>query len=222
MYLRPWTLVQEHASPHVPHLLDLDVVVTSAFVPLRRHRVKKPRNVVLQRSMVDAWKDYSRHHIVSKHALQLIRNFTLAQVPETVEADKEDEEETKAKSKLSEVATPWATPDSIASWIDGLDTGDQDVTTKQKKTTASSRQTTHKLRGLDDSEALPGKLSKDGNVGLYVESSTTMNTAQSSIPRDAQDDTEGNAALQYKGLTKASANVWFAEFCRSGSATDRR
>ena len=77
VYLRPWTLVVEHAKPHVPHLLDLDVVVTSALVPMRRCSVKKPQCVTLQRSMVDAWNDYSRRHIVSKHALRLIRNFTL-------------------------------------------------------------------------------------------------------------------------------------------------
>ena len=154
--------MHQHASPHVPHILDLDVVVTSALVPSRRHSIKKPRNIVLQRSMVDAWKDYSRHHIVSKHALKLIRSFTLTQMPETVEADEEDEEDeedAKGKSKLSEVATPWATPDSIASWIDGLDTGDQEVTTKQKKTTASSRQTTHPLWGLNDAEEVPGMVS---------------------------------------------------------------
>ena len=82
--------------------------------------------------MVDAWKDYSRHHIVSKHALKLIRSFILTQMPETVEAD-EDDEDAKGKSKLSEVATPWTTPDSIASWIDGLDTGDQEVTKSKRK-----------------------------------------------------------------------------------------
>ena len=54
IYLRPWTLVREHATPRVPHLLDLDVVVTSALVPKRRHTVKKPPSVALERSMVNA------------------------------------------------------------------------------------------------------------------------------------------------------------------------
>ena len=116
--------------------------------------MKKPRTIVLQRSMVDAWKDHSRHHIVSKHALKLIRSFTLTQMPETVEADESDDEDAQGKSKLSEVATPWATPESIASWIDGLNTGYQEVATKQKKTTASSRQTTHQLWGLDDADEI--------------------------------------------------------------------
>ena len=46
IYLRPGTLVREHATPHVPHLLDLDVVLTATLVPRRRLRVKKPRHRV--------------------------------------------------------------------------------------------------------------------------------------------------------------------------------
>ena len=74
--------------------------------------------------MVNAWNDYCRHHIVSKHALRLIRNFTLTQMPESIEADQEDEEETKAKTTWCEVATPWETPETIASWLDGQDIDD--------------------------------------------------------------------------------------------------
>ena len=172
--------------------------------------------------MVDAWKDYSRHHNVSKHALKLIRSFTLTQMPETVEADESDDEDAQGKSKLAEVATPWATPKSIASWIDGLNAGDQEVTRRQKRRTAGSRQATHEWWGLDDADEVPNKVSKDGDVGLYVKSSATMNTSPSFTPRSPEDDTNGKAALQYKGLTKASANAWFAELCRSGSAKDKR
>ena len=87
IYLRPWTLVQQHASLHVPHLLDLDVVLSPALLQLRRHRRKKRRCIETRRCMAEAWKDYAQGHIVSKHALRLIRNFTMTQMPETVEAD---------------------------------------------------------------------------------------------------------------------------------------
>ena len=186
--------------------------------------MKKPRTIVLQRSMVGAWKGCSRHRIVSKHALKLIRSFTLTQMPETVEAHEDDVgEDDQGKSKLAEVATPWATPENIASWIDGLNTNDEEKTTRQKKTTASSRQTTHELWGLDsDGDDLPNMVSKDGSVGPYVKSSATMTKTSTTNPRQREDDTNGQVALQYKGLTKAAANAWFATLCRSGSAKDKR
>ena len=222
IYLRPWTLVKQLASAHVPYILDLDVVVTSALIPLRRHTVKKPRTTGLQRSMVDAWKDYSRYHIVSKHALRLIRNFTLTQMPETVEAHEDDvDEDAPGRSKLAEVASPWATSENIASWIDGLHTSDELVTTKLKKTTSISRQTTHQLWGVgEDADDAPTQISKDGSIAFHVKSNAT--TTSTSNTRESTEDTDGTVVLQYKGLTKATANAWFATLCRRGSARDKR
>ena len=38
-------------------------------------------------------------------------------MPESIEADQEDEEETKAKTTWCEIATPWATLETIASML---------------------------------------------------------------------------------------------------------
>ena len=143
VYLRPWTLIPEQASLHVPHLLDLDVVLTPALAQLRRHSVKKARQVTLQRSMVDAWNDYCHSHIVSKHALRLIRNFTLTQMPDSVEAD-EEEDQLQAKTKLAQVSTPWATPDAIASWLDRALGAAGDVVSKHERAAATTRSATQR------------------------------------------------------------------------------
>ena len=171
--------------------------------------------------MVDAWNDYIRHHIVSKHALRLIRNFTLTQMPETVEAD-EDEEEAKAQTKLCEVATPWATVDTIASWLDDQDTGDFEVGTKHERTAAFTRHTTHRLWGLDDVEAPPCDFSKEGGVGVYVKADVAKKTSQSLRSTTARSGKHGIARLQYKGLTKGKADAWFTELCLFGSPKDKR
>ena len=110
--------------------------------------------------MVNAWNDYCRHHIVSKHALRLIRNFTLTQMPESIEADQEDEEETKAKTTWCEVATPWETPETIASWLDGQDIDDSAVGTQHERTSALTRHTTQRLWGSNDDDCIEGNFPK--------------------------------------------------------------
>ena len=219
IYLRPWTLVRQHATPHVPHLLDLDVVVTSALLPKRRHSVKKPPSVALDRSMINAWKDYCRYHIVSKHALRLIRNFTLTQMPESIEADQEDEEETKAKTTWCEVATPWATPETIASLLGGEDIDDSVVDTQHARTSAFTRHTTHRLWGSNDEDCIEDNLSKEGEVGPYVKADTVKKHTQSLHSKRARSE-DGSATLQYKGLTTATAHAWFRQLCRFGSSKD--
>ena len=79
VYLRPWTLVPDQATPHVPYLLDLDIVLTSVLSHRKRYRGKQVGAAIplVQRSFADSWDDYRRQHIVSKHAMKLIRNFVL-------------------------------------------------------------------------------------------------------------------------------------------------
>ena len=56
IYLRPWTLSREDVlEPHVPHLLDLDVV-------------QRDTEGLVTRSWRGAWKQYIRGSIVSEHA----------------------------------------------------------------------------------------------------------------------------------------------------------
>ena len=97
VYLRPWTLLRHQATVHVPFLSDLNVVITTAL-PYRR-RVSSKATVAAsptaRRSFAIAWEDYQKHHIVSKHALKLIRNFMLTQMPESIEADEENSDTEK-------------------------------------------------------------------------------------------------------------------------------
>lgn len=66
VYMRPWTLVPEHASYHVPLIEDLD------YVPNRRLRGKQPEQ---PRTFLAAWKWYIDGNIVSKHQKKLIEQF---------------------------------------------------------------------------------------------------------------------------------------------------
>ena len=221
IYLRPWTLISEHASLHVPYLLDLDVVLSASFAQLQRHKVKKPRLLVPERSMVAAWRDYIHRHIVSKHALRLIRNFVLTQTPDSVEADADDEAE-KGKTQLSEVSTPWATPDGIATWLDVAFTASETKRTKHEEVVESTRSTTQRLWGLDDNGAPPLEVSKNGSIGHYSKTGLSHQSAHHTRAADFQAAISGKATLKYGGLTHKNAWDWFRELCRQGSSKDTR
>ena len=66
VYMRPWTLVPDHASYHVPLIEDLN------FVPRGRLRGKQPEQ---PRTFLAAWKWYIDGNIVSNHQKKLIEQF---------------------------------------------------------------------------------------------------------------------------------------------------
>ena len=116
VYLRPWVLQRTRASAHVPHIADLDIVITDALVPkrpvrrLRGKQATEPQQ--LPRNYHTAWTDYRSQHVVSHHAARLIQNFLLTQMPESAEADVEDEF-TNTKAPWVEVDTTWASTNRI-------------------------------------------------------------------------------------------------------------
>ena len=68
VYLRPWVLHRRHATAHVPHVADLDIVVTHALQRHRRTFVNKTvttSSISYPRSFADAWEDYRSQHVVS-------------------------------------------------------------------------------------------------------------------------------------------------------------
>ena len=138
---------------------------------------------------------------------------------ESIEADKEDEEETKAKTTWCEVATPWATPETIASLLGGKDIDDSVVGTQHARTSAFTRHTTHRLWGSNDDDCTDDNLSKEGEVGPYVKADTVKKHAQSPYSTRARSE-DGSATLQYRGLTTAAARTWFTQLCRFGSPKD--
>jgi hypothetical protein len=94
LYFRPWVLLRKQSSAHVPHLANLNLVLstrwnteqqtTSATVPRRKCRGKQSilgKTVPVrdwdwrQRSYDEAWRRYLRGNVVSEHSARLIRNF---------------------------------------------------------------------------------------------------------------------------------------------------
>ena len=120
-YLRPWVLHTKDASPHVPLLKDIDIIISDELVAFeaakhkqsqiivkkRRLRGKQPcpatayenlryvyTNVdgeALRRSYADAWKDYRCKHVVSKWAARIIQQFNAAHLADSLEAVEADD-----------------------------------------------------------------------------------------------------------------------------------
>ena len=84
VYLRPWTLLRAQARLNAAYLADLDIVLNSLLNNHNRCRSKRSVGGIpsVQRSLTSAWDDYKKQHIVSQHALQLVRNLLLTQVPD--------------------------------------------------------------------------------------------------------------------------------------------
>ena len=79
VYMRPWTLLSEWSSPHVPHLRDLDVLPQAATQPPRKRlRAKAEVAAPLHRSFYASWRWYIRGKVVSQHAQRIIVQFMAA------------------------------------------------------------------------------------------------------------------------------------------------
>jgi hypothetical protein len=108
-YLRPWSLLHEHASAAVPHLRDLNV-----WTPTDRKRVRKKSSSTCDpdgataRSFRRSWRHYIDGNIVSDHAAKIIKNFLLAVFAEGRQQDDSDEENQHAAEPSAplQVTTP--------------------------------------------------------------------------------------------------------------------
>ena len=100
LYLRPWVLDRQKACRHVPHLADLDVVLT-AVGATRRQRAKAT-DTSRVRSYSRAWTNYVRGQVVSQHAARLIRQFMAACCGKSTGRDEPDEAELKGPIDLPE------------------------------------------------------------------------------------------------------------------------
>jgi len=94
LYFRPWVLLRTHASVHVPHIGNLDLVqclrwntnVEKGSCIVLRRRCRGKQSVFgssahvrdwdwRKRSYDEAWRRYIRGNVVSVHGARLIRNF---------------------------------------------------------------------------------------------------------------------------------------------------
>ena len=165
-------MLREQATVHVPFLVDLDVVITTALPQHKRLHSKTsvaPTSAP-RRSFAAAWDDYIRRHIVSKHALRLIRNFLFTQMPESAEADVEDADTGRRAEPLAKVFSPWASLDSIKDML--LNEGEEARGQRKKHHTAmtAARHLTHLLWNCDE-DACDENFhppNKEGHVGSYT------------------------------------------------------
>ena len=87
VYLRPWVLDRDDASPAVPHITHLRAEYkrrsSSDPIPSARRRLNKKTKVAVEdaweeSSFALAWRGYIRHSIVSLHAKRIISQFMAA------------------------------------------------------------------------------------------------------------------------------------------------
>ena len=223
VYLRPWTLLRNHATPHVPHLQDLDVVLTDVLGHRRRLRQKQPaaQGTPPRRSFALAWEDYRTHHVVSNHAAHLIKSFLLTQMAESAEV--EEEEETKQKEPQEAVSTAWASLDKIAELLAAESVSSSGKRQQHAEAVDVAKKLTRQMwqRVPDMETEIPLVLSKAGDISSAKCSSASVGpkTPAAAAEKKAR---LPSACLSYQGLTKASADVWFETLCSRGIETDPR
>ena len=232
LYLRPWTLLRDHATPHVPHLSDLDVVLTSVLAHKKRHTGKQRGVAVppVQRSFAEAWDDYRKNHIVSKHALQLIRNFVLTQMPNSIEGD--DEEVNAKKQPLAKVFTPWASPDAIEDMLARTHANSAGTGNKHQQALDKACEMTRRLWGLHEDENLcdASPTCTHGHISSYTapppekssKDSSCMGRPANCLRDSKSKDYSCTARLRYGGLTRQNAEAWFTQICTEGVSSDIR
>ena len=94
LYLRPWTLARADVlEPHVPHVLELDVLHGSPGGERTR-------------SWRGAWKQYVRGRIVSQHAMTVIRGFLSADTAQGAREDMDDDEWMEAEESRRQQDQP--------------------------------------------------------------------------------------------------------------------
>ena len=241
VYLRPWVLDRNFASPHVPHIVDLDLEVSAVnrvsqpgpADGLRRFRGKWRRvmnrssdsfsrllsSASLPRSFVAAWSDYKSQHVVSHHAQRVIRNFLLTQLAESAEAaepdDDDDDDEKKGRS-WEEVDTSWVSLDIVHKI---LNTG-QALRHEGEERKLNSRQTAFQTRMKSSMSTTHKTFSStvtstpDAPLkedGFMSIETKTANQRKDQVKRTAP-KTEG-VTLFYDGYSVQKANTWLQNLC---------
>jgi len=123
-----------------------------------------------RRSFRLAWEDYCNAHVVSEHAVRLIKSFLLTQVLESAEAFAE-EETAKAKEPLVPISTAWASLETIADIL-GERNPDSHLVGRQRRNSEAvgkAKSLTRQIWGQQpDYETTSGcnQVSKAGDVTL--------------------------------------------------------
>ena len=212
VYLRPWVLVREWATSHVPHISDLSLlvsdVVSAAEQRQRRVRGKTTPSVVEHtRSHEKAWLDYRSAHVVSQHARDVIRGFEAATQAKMFEEEDDMEQAQNSKAAAGPADTSWVDGvhmEAILAWQEG---NQKDMGWGKRAgaaAVASSKfweqgQMKWKARGERD-----GEVESDVSVTEVVQGEKQAKAA-------------GNCKktnLLYEGLSEAKAKEWLKKLER--------
>ena len=167
-YLRPWVLHADDATPHVPLLEDLDLLVSDILELFRnvddektrssirrRLRYKQPptcrgrtlsslgykdcNGSLLRRSWWDAWKDYRMHHVVSNWAVRAIQHFNASQLADSLEkAEADDELNNKRERDRNPYDNSWMKLDVVRDLLRGSDSAERRRNNRDDKKPLSS------------------------------------------------------------------------------------
>jgi hypothetical protein len=231
VYLRPWTLIYEQSTAHVPHLKNLDAVI-SDVLQKRRLRGKQAQPIItpIRHSFALAWDDYRCRYVVSVHAARLIKSFLLAQMDTSAEVDKDEEEEEKAKEPKVVVSTAWASLDKIKELLHQRSANDMTKDGKRRRNAAA----VHASKDLTrDIWYCPMNMDEEAEVVVCKEGS--MHSTKEALPAQSgknisKDNHRARSPpkLYYRGkekdhgLTKKSAEKWFQWLALKGLDSDTR
>jgi len=219
LYLRPWVLERLHATRQVPHISELDVVAPPKDMeqePKRlRLQVKQARAAPpVRKSYVEAWSQYVRGGIVSRHAQILIKQFlstscgrseeqTDEALPRTRDLD-ENERQTKNDMNLEEVHSIINDMNSAKSKDLGL--GDEPNTTKKPQHSTELGSRLWSLESQTWSDVAVNTTGLLSDVDVAAEGNRSQDTAQT----DACNASKQALLKQkvYIRLTKRASQEW--------------
>ena len=206
VYLRPWVLHVADAPTHVPHLANLDVVVSEALALQRKRARRHTKTPNATRNRVGSCDDHRTKHVVSHHAAKTTRNLLLTQMAESVEADEFD--------GSAPVGRSWQPVDT--SWV-SVDTAQQVLQPHAQRESAATGQKLQFEPRVDQATELSARLwncdhrptaarCKDG--AIVLENTAIQSTARA---QKVARDSEARAALIYGGVSQRAATRWLAK-----------
>ena len=230
VYLRPWVLHRWYASPHVPHIADLDVCVSAT---LQKRRMSTKTGSALARDFGSAWQDYRSGHVVSEHAARTIRNFLATQLTESAEADAAEEEDAK-RVPWEQVDTSWVSLQEIRHII-GENVALQSLSTPDTpvgKRNSWEHRVARQNADIDKWWAPPAmpssatgsasasstmKLNTEGSVPADLTSLPQASKSTSASSKDVR-DVQARAAMLYRSCSSTAADEWLLSLTTAGSS----
>ena len=170
----------------------------------------------MRRSYQVAWTDYAQKHVVSLHAVRIIKNFMSKHMAESAEA-LEEEEDKVARQAMGEVDTSWASVDMVHQVLSQSEMAStQSAGNKSSKSARFEQQLNTALKIGCDLWALDGVPSEDqppcfqkGRNFTTDLQPVTKEMAKKESKKQSKD--KPTSVLLYVGLTKRLVDKWMAD-----------